>query len=49
MDVLHEILFPAVNAVFLGEAGCGKSEIAMELALRLAALGINRCIFLTWI
>lgn len=39
MDVLHEILFPAVNAVFLGEAGCGKSEIAMELALRLAALG----------
>ena len=27
------------NFVFLGEAGCGKSEIAVNLALRLAALG----------
>ena len=27
------------NFVFLGEAGCGKSEIAVNLALRLGALG----------
>ena len=27
------------NYIFLGEAGCGKSEIAVNLALKLAAQG----------
>lgn len=35
----QELLGQQKNVVFLGEAGCGKSEIAMNLACALAKLG----------
>jgi len=35
----HSLLRQQNNVVFLGEAGCGKSEIAMNLACALAAAG----------
>ena len=37
-ETIFDRLGPELNSVvFLGEAGCGKSEIAVNLALRLAA------------
>ena len=35
----EQLLFGVKNAVFLGEAGCGKSELAINLALALAKKG----------
>lgn len=37
--VWEQLLSGIKNAVFLGEAGCGKSELAIDLALSLAAQG----------
>lgn len=39
MFLLKDELRGAKNFAFLGEAGCGKSELSMEFALALAALG----------